>query len=590
MSTSQNPADLATRGVPTDELIHNNLWWHGPSWLTDDPSQWPSWKSTQFNSKMSEQTTKQYSGTRIMHGTSTLAGIPSESSGMSFDKPVAHFGIIESNYSSLTKLLRVSAWVLRFIRKLHKKNTTKGQLTSEEISQAKVMWEKYVQKSAFTPEINAVKENSRNNLKNQLGLQLDENGVLRCHGRLICKNLPEYTVFPKLLPRNHLFTSLVIKSFHGKLMHAGVSHILTAIKREFWIPQGRSSVRRVLLNCLRCRRHQGGPYRMPKMAPYPRSRIEEPPPFTYTGLGPLYVKVSQPSATQKVWLCLFSCLAVRAIHLEVAHDMTAEQFLLCLRRFIATRGKPKQIISDNASQFKVVKSTVGEAWQLSARSPYAQSYLANEGIKWSFITELASWMGGFYERLIGLVKQCLRKSIGRICLTMVHLETVVKELEAVINSRPVVYVGADFSSAFTHTLGDFLSINPKTGVPSLAEEDRQQDPDFHSELSSSQKLLDTWRKGQKHLDMFWELWFNEYVLSLRKRTLKHLKAPRTQSSTQPTKGDVVLLKESSPRGTWKLAVVRRNSFQVQTGSSYSPDSIWKVTKPYAQLPVSPGMC
>jgi len=100
------------------------------------------------------------------------------------------------------------------------------------------MLEKYVQKSAFTPEINAVKDNSRNNLKIQLGLQLDENRVLRCHGRLISENLQEHTVFPKLLPRNHVFTSLIVKSFHEKLMHAGVSHTLAAIRREFWI-QGR---------------------------------------------------------------------------------------------------------------------------------------------------------------------------------------------------------------------------------------------------------------------------------------------------------------------------------------------------------------
>ena len=291
---------------------------------------------------------------------------------------------------------------------------------------------------------------------------------------------------------------------------------------------------------------------MPAMAPYPRSRIEESPPFTYTGfdyLGPLYVKVSQPSATQKVWLCLLTCLAVRAIHLEVVHDMTAKQLLLFLRRFIATRRKPKQIISDNASQFKVVKSTVEEAWQLS--NPDTQSYLANEGIKWSFVIELAPWMGGFYGRLSGLVKQSHRKSIGKLCLTMVQLETVVKEIEAVVNSRPLVYAGADFSSGFTLTPGDFLSFNPKTGVPSLAKV-RQQDPDFLSDLSCSQKLLDMWRKGQKHLDMFWKLWFDECVLSLRERTQRHFKAPRIQSSTQPTKGDVVLLKESLPRGTWKL--------------------------------------
>ncbi|XP_068671041.1 uncharacterized protein [Montipora foliosa] len=173
------------------------------------------------------------------------------------------------------------------------------------------MWEKYVQKSAYTPEITAVKENSRNNLKNQLGLQL-------ANGRLIStsENLPERTMFPKLLPKNHVFTSLVLKSFHEKLMHAGASHTVAAIRREFWIPQGRSAVRRVLLNCLRCRRHQGGPYRMPAIAPYPRSSVEESPLFTYTCLdylGPLYLKVSQPSASQKVWLCLFTCLAVRAI-------------------------------------------------------------------------------------------------------------------------------------------------------------------------------------------------------------------------------------------------------------------------------------
>ena len=129
-----------------------------------------------------------------------------------------------------------------------------------------------------------------------------------------------------------------------------------------------------------------------------------------------------------------------------------------------------------------------------------------------------------------------------------------KEVEAVVNSRPLVYVGADFSSGFTITPGNFLSLNPKTGVPSLAEEDRLQDPDFLSKLSSSQTLLDMWHKGQKHLNTIWKLWFDEYVLSLRERTQKHLKAPRTQSSRQSTKGDV-LLKERSPRGTWKLAVV-----------------------------------
>ena len=109
---------------------------------------------------------------------------------------------------------------------------------------------------------------------------------------------------------------------------------------------------------------------MPNMAPYLSQRIEESPPLSYTGLdylGPLYVKVG--TETSKIWVCLFACLAVRAIYLEIIKDMTADQFLLCLRRFIARRGKPKLIISDNAPQFKLTKSTLDEIWQFATTHP-----------------------------------------------------------------------------------------------------------------------------------------------------------------------------------------------------------------------------
>lgn len=205
---------------------------------------------------------------------------------------------------------------------------------------------------------------------------------------------------------------------------------------------------------------------------------------------------------------------------------------------------------------QVAKSTVDEAWKFATTSPDMQSYLANEGIKWSFIIELPPWIGGFYERLVGLVKQALPKSIGKICLNLVQLETILTEVEAVVNSRPLVYVGADLNPGFALTHSDFLSLNPKTGVPCLATEDEQlQDLDFVERLSSAQKLLETRKEGQKHLNTSWKLWFDKYVLSLRERMQKHLKAPRVQSKARPTKGDVVLLKESSPRGTWKLGMI-----------------------------------
>lgn len=132
------------------------------------------------------------------------------------------------------------------------------------------------------------------------------------------------------------------------------------------------------------------------MAPYPPSKIEESSLFTYTGLdclGPLNVKVNE------VWVCLFTCLVFRAVHLELINDMSAEQFLLCLRRFINRRGKPKQIITDSVSQFMLAKSNVDEAWIFTTISPDMQTYLANKGIKWSIIVEMAPWMEVFMNGL-----------------------------------------------------------------------------------------------------------------------------------------------------------------------------------------------
>ena len=115
-------------------------------------------------------------------------------------------------------------------------------------------------------------------------------------------------------------------------------------------------------------------------------------------------------------------------------------------------------------------------------------------------------------------------------------------------------MGLDLNSGFALTPGDFLSLNPNTGVPCLATKDQQQDPDFLLRLSSSRRLLETWRKGQRHPTRFGN-WFSDYVLSLHERTQRHLKAPRIQSEMQPARGDVVLLKENSPRGTWKLGII-----------------------------------
>ena len=114
-------------------------------------------------------------------------------------------------------------------------------------------------------------------------------------------------------------------------------------------------------------------------------------------------------------MCLFNCVAVRAIHLEIVADLSGEEFLLALRRFISTRGKPQQIVLDNAPQFKLTKSSVDVAWENAIRDSDVQSHIVEQRIKWSFIVQLSPWMGGFYERLAVVSKMALQKSSRKAC-------------------------------------------------------------------------------------------------------------------------------------------------------------------------------
>ena len=299
-----------------------------------------------------------------------------------------------------------------------------------------------------------------------------------------------------------------------------------------------------------CRRYEGGPYKMPPLAPLPQSRMSQSSPFIRAGLdyfGPLYIKTS--NGVKKVWVCLYTCMVTRAIHLELIQDMSADEFILGFKRCVSQRGSPVEIVSDNASQFKAASKVLETVWRRVINSVDVQSYVSNMGIKWKFIVEFAPWMGGFYERLVGLVKRSLKKSIGRSMMNLVQIQTVLKEVESVVNSRPLVYVDDDVNSNISLTPGHFLSLNPKTGIPSL---DIEMDENYTLQQSTGNVLLNLWKKGQKLLNQFWKLWRDEYLTSLRERTQCCLRSTRIQSPFHCQVGDIILIKDSLPRGCWKI--------------------------------------
>ena len=270
---------------------------------------------------------------------------------------------------------------------------------------------KYIQRKNFQEVFDEILKEKSNNLKKQLGLYLDAVGILRCQGRIDQATMISESAWrPVLLPKNERFTHLVIEKVHKQKLHCGVSQCLSQVRYKYWIPHGRAAVKSVIQSCLVCRRHEGGPTKLPSMSPFPGKRIREATPLSRTGLDNLGTLLTRTNiGTQKVWVCLFTCLVIRAVHLELVLDMTTEEFLLALRWFIAQRGASVEIASDNALTFKSASTALELKWKNVTKHENVQSYVSNEGIKWSFIVEMAPWMGGFYERLVGLVKRAMRK-------------------------------------------------------------------------------------------------------------------------------------------------------------------------------------
>ena len=177
------------------------------------------------------------------------------------------------------------------------------------------------------------------------------------------------------------------------------------------------------------------------------SRVQDsqgtPPPFTVTGVdftGELYyVKADRPANVSKCYVCLFTCANTRTIHLELVPNLSVRSFLQAFRRFCARRSTPHKVISDNATTYQ---SAAKELKQLY-RNPQVRNYMSTKNIEWLFIPKRAPWWGGFYERLIDLTKKSIQVVLGRRFVTFSELATILCEVEAAINDRPLTYVYTD---------------------------------------------------------------------------------------------------------------------------------------------------
>ncbi|XP_065222626.1 uncharacterized protein LOC135847123 [Planococcus citri] len=503
--SAENPADIASRGAEVQDL--NSFWWEGPTWLKEMEVAWPKAMNLQFESEPEPEPEP------VLISNNTAVIQPP-------------FKIDCTQFKTLNYLLDAT---LSYMKNVNPNNIV--QKTEEAFNQ----WIMYIQNKNY-PDISQ---------PNPLGLKRDSQNIIRCHGRLVESCLDDNAKFPILLPEKEYFTHLLIEKIHIDNYHVGVSHTLSELRKNFWIPKGRSTVYYVLKKCANCKYYDGGPYKYPAIPPLPEFRVNQSSPFSCCGIdtfGPLYV--SDNSVQKKVFVSIFVCMITRAIHLELLENMTTQEFLLAFRNFIALRTIPKFVISDNAPQFKITKSVFENLWKQIISDNDVIDFCKNNSIEWKLLPEYAPWHGGFYERLIGIVKMSLKKTIFNCIITENQLRTVLYEVTSVINSRPIVYVGENDSNVLTpndlmNSKFDFI-------------------PDIDNVKNIKRDVIvNLWKRSNNIINQFWNVWKFQYLTSLRERNIS-IKQKKNVVDLVPKVGDIVLIegdKKFCPRGEWKVGKV-----------------------------------
>lgn len=421
-----------------------------------------------------------------------------------------------------------------------------GPLRAQEIQASEEVWLKTMQLRAFDKDIVAL-SNGRTLEKSSrirdLHPFLDKRGILRIKTRLDNASTSDDVKFPALLPPDQHCAHLIVNDMHRRILHGGVSATLAELRERFWLLRGRQCVKKVISKCVVCARFRLNAISTPT-APLPKDRVSQSQPFQVSGVdfaGPVFVK---GDFTEKAYIVVFTCAVVRAVHLELCSDMSVNSFMLAFRRFVARRGIQSVLYSNNALTFKAASRELKSIYEI-LRDAQVQNFCAMSHITWKFIAERASWWGGFWERMIRMVKGCLRRTLGKGSFNFEQLSTVLAEVEAVVNSRPLTYVSADAKELEVLTPAHFLALGRLTVLP------------HHEVHVTAMKRTDTlrlWKDRQHRLTAFWNRWYKDYLLALRSAHFSKDKGKEITLSVD----DIVLIRDDKvPITFWKMGRISK---------------------------------
>ncbi|XP_048734152.2 uncharacterized protein LOC125650167 [Ostrea edulis] len=532
ISTSRNPADVGTRGVPSVKELIEGIWIQGPPLSENDDDH-------QCARPGSFQLFDPDSDCEVRPCIKTTKNSTEELSRQMLSK-FEKFSSWQRLISAITVLKRAGrAFKEKFVPSLRE------------------MWEqtrefiiKMVQRDAYSPEIQCLQQHRplpKESPLIHLNPYLDDSRLLRVGGRLNQSDLPVELKNPVLLPKKSYLSRLLVSHYHEEVKHQGRLFTEATIRSNgYWIAGAKRLVSSVINHCVTCKRLRGK-IQEQIMGNLPFERTSTGPPFSIVGVdafGPWEVvarKTRGGLAHRKRWAILFTCMAIRAVHIEIVDEMSSSAFINALRRFVCIRGSVKEFCSDRGTNF------VGALDALRVDGVYVeqgqvQDFLHKSGTIWKFNPPHASHIGGSWERMIGMARKILDAMLLQHKGQLTHevLHTFMYEVSAIINSRPVTPISTDPDNPVI--ISPAMLLTQKTGFDPI--------PDLDDDIKN---LYTTgWKRVCMLSNMFWKRWKGEYLSCLQARR----KWNQQRENLKP--GNVVLVRDSTTRrNQWPLALILR---------------------------------
>lgn len=531
VKSNENPADCATRGLSPKQLESFSLWWHGPQWMSN------------WNLKIAEKQENYITNEEQIKN--CFATEPDKQKSTK-DNLIIN---LLNNSSNVTRTARVIAWVSRYIRLLcnKKRSPLSSELTINEINESMNLIIKTIQNHYFEEEIQGLKKSGKILTKSKLLTltpYLDEHQILRVGGRLQHSALPEETKHPIILPSEGRLTRLIIERAHRQTLHGGARLTLAQTRQAYWIISGNRTVKKIVRECIRCHRYKHSNNEQ-LMGSLPEARVTPSRPFTHTGIdftGHVDIKINKGRGvkTCKGYVAIFICMATKAVHIELVSDLSTETFIAALKRMCARRGTPQHIYSDNGRNFVGAARVLKEEFMeyKTMLTPTFFKEIEQLKLQWHFNAPLWPSAGGLWEAAVKALKHHLKRVLGEQKLTFEQFTTLLCQVEACLNSRPLCPITEDPEDLDYLTPGHFL-----TGTPIMSLPQKEQ-------TSKTLDVRNRWKLVELMNQHLWNRWSKEYLNQLQERS----KWQRPKDNIQ--KGDLVLIKDNQlPPGKWGLGRV-----------------------------------